>query len=287
VTTSEGERAGTASAGISRSAGFTALVLANALWAGTYTAGKIALAELSPIELNALRFTLAALLLSPVLVRNRRQIAALWYDRRGLLVLGQLILLGWVLNKTLEYSGLALSTAADVALLISTESLFTAVLAWTLLGERATRSGVAALVVGMAGAYLIVARGFVPDLSTHVGGAQRILGDLLVILSLFIEAAYTIRGKAVLGRWPPLLFTSLTIAGSLIFWLPAGVGAVAAGGWPHLSLGGALGVLYMAVFATVGGYWLWFRGLTVIDGAAAAPLLFIQPLLGTLLAVWL
>ena len=34
-------------------------------------------------------------------------------------------------------------------------------------------------------------------------------------------------------------------------------------------------------------YWLWFRGLTVFEGSAAAPLLFIQPLLGTVLAVWL
>src|SRR5262249_35423061 len=162
---------------ISRGAGVTALVLANALWAGTYAAGKIALEQLSPIELNALRFALAALLLSPVLIRNRRLLAGLRHDRRALLVLAQLILLGWVLNKTLEYSGLALSTAADVALLISTESLFTAVLAWTLLGEQATRAGVSALVIGMVGAYLIVARGFVPDLGAQVGGAQRIVGD--------------------------------------------------------------------------------------------------------------
>jgi drug/metabolite transporter (DMT)-like permease len=43
----------------------------------------------------------------------------------------------------------------------------------------------------------------------------------------------------------------------------------------------------MAVVATVVAYWLWFRGLSVIEGSAAAPLLFIQPLLGTAIAVWL
>jgi drug/metabolite transporter (DMT)-like permease len=63
--------------------------------------------------------------------------------------------------------------------------------------------------------------------------------------------------------------------------------AVAQSGWPQLSLSGWLGVGYMAVFSTVVAYWLWFRGLTVFEGSAAAPLLFIQPLLGTLLAVWL
>ena len=48
------------------------LVAANVLWAGTYTAGKIALRELSPVELNALRFSLAALILSPALMRGWR-----------------------------------------------------------------------------------------------------------------------------------------------------------------------------------------------------------------------
>ncbi len=148
----------------------------------------------------------------------------------------QLILLGWVLNKTLEYVGLSLSTAADVALLISTESIFTAILSWTLLRERVRGSGVLAIVAGLAGAYLIVARGLVPSLASG-GGALRIVGDLLVILSLLVEAAYTIRGKTVLVRWPPLLFTSLTITGSLVVWLPAGAIAVARAGWPHLAGG--------------------------------------------------
>jgi drug/metabolite transporter (DMT)-like permease len=272
--------------GVSRGAGFAALILANALWAGTYTAGKIALGQLTPVELNALRFTLAALALSPVLIRNRRELLGLIRDRRALFTLAQLILLGWVLNKTFEYVGLALSTAADVALLISTESLFTALLAWTVLRERVTRTGVLALVVGMLGAYLIVARGPAPDLSSS-GGSWRIIGDLLVILSLFIEAIYTIKGKTVLVRWPPLLFTSLTITGSLVVWLPAGAIAVAQAGWPQLTPLSILAVFYMALVATVVAYWLWFRGLSVIAGSAAAPLLFIQPLVGAALAVWL
>src|SRR5690242_13187248 len=105
--------------------------------------------------------------------------------------------------------------------------------------------GILALVAGMAGAYLVVARGLVPDLRGEGGAGPRVAGDLLVIFSLLIEAGYTIRGKAALGRWPPLLFTALTITGSLVVWLPAGAAAVAAGGWPRLSPAGALGVAYM------------------------------------------
>ncbi len=265
---------------------FATLALGNALWAGTYTAGKIALGALSPVELNAIRFLLAALLLSPVLIRGWRRIPR---DPATLGALALAVLLGWVLNKIFEYSGLALSTASDVALLIATESLFTALLSWTLLRERVTRAGVAALVVGLAGAYLIVARGLLPDLGgvgAHgVRPLARIVGDLLVVFSLLIEAGYTVRGKAVLDRVPPLLFTSATITGSLLVWIPAGAAAVAVSGLPHITLAQGLAIIYMAAVATVAAYYLWFRGLSVLDGSAAAPTLFIQPLLGAAIAI--
>lgn len=267
---------------LSHTGALLTLVLANALWAGTYTAGKIALRELSPVELNAMRFTLATLMLSPVLVRGWRTLPK---DRRTLLKLGQLVLLGFVLNKAFEYFGLALSTASDVALLIATESIFTALLSWTFLRERVTRSGVAALLVGLLGAYLIVERGFVPSLGA--GGSTRVIGDLLVVFSLLVEAGYTVSGKTTLTTVPPLLFVSITLAGSLFVWIPAGAVAVAQTGWPHLTLAGILAVLYMAGVATVTGYWLWFRALSVLDASTAAPTLFIQPLLGTALAIWL
>src|SRR5262249_28982617 len=159
-------------------------------------------------------------------------------------------------------------------------------LSWTFLREPVTRRGLAALGVGLAGVYLIVERGLAPNLGDG-GGSTRIVGDLLVVLALLMEAGYTVRGKQTLTRLPPLLFTSATITGSLVFWVPAGATAVAQAGWPHISTAGWLAVLYMALVATVAGYWLWFRALNVVDASAAAPMLFIQPLLGAALAIWL
>ena len=262
---------------------FFILIVCNALWAGTYAAGKIALRDLSPVELNAIRFLLASLILLPVTVRGWRQIPR---DRATLLALGRLVLLGWVLNKTFEYLGLSLSTASDVALLISTESLFTAVLSWTFLRERITRTGIAALLIGLTGAYLIVERGFMPSLG-GAAGHTRVLGDLLVVLSLMMEAGYTVTGKATISRIPPLLLVSVTLLGSLFVWVPAGTVAIIHSGWPHLTWPSVLAVLYMAAIATALCYWLWFRGLASVDASAAAPVLFIQPLLGALLAIWL
>jgi len=142
------------------------------------------------------------------------------------------------------------------------------------------------LFVGLAGVYLVVARGLVPDLSGP-SGIARIVGDLLVILALAFEAGYTVGGKASLERLPPLLLTALSVAGCLVVWIPAGAIAIAINGSPQMTTGAWLAIGYMAAFATVGGYWMWFRGLTVIEASSAAPFLFIQPLLGAALGVML
>jgi drug/metabolite transporter (DMT)-like permease len=269
---------------ISRPEALTLLATGNALWAGTYAAGKLALARLSFVELNALRFTIATVVLLPILWSGRAILYRELSDRRSLYVLARLVFLGFVLNKAFEYAGLSLSTAVDAALLIATESIFTAVLSWIVLDETVTWSGIAALIVGIAGVYLVVARGLVPDLGGP-NGMSRIAGDLLIILALMFEAGYTVGGKASLVRIPPLLLTSLSVAGSLIVWIPAGAIAVMSGGFPTMTGGVWLGVGYMAIFGTIVGYWMWFRGLSVIDASHAAPFLFIQPLLGAALGV--
>jgi drug/metabolite transporter (DMT)-like permease len=260
------------------------LILGNALWAGTYTAGKVALENLSFVELNAVRFTLATVLLLPVLWMGRATLKRELSTRASLLELTRLVFLGFVLNKAFEYAGLSMSTAVDVALLIATESIFTAVLSWIVLDEAVTASGIMALAIGFAGVYLVVARGLVPDLSGP-SGATRIIGDLLVIFALMFEAGYTVGGKASLERIPPLLLTALSVAGSLVIWIPAGTIAIAISGPPHLTTTIWLAIGYLAAFATIAGYWMWFRGLTVIEASSAAPFLFIQPLLGAALGV--
>lgn len=119
--------------------------------------------------------------------------------RRDLPQLALLVLAGFVINQLLEYAGLSLSTAADVALLITSESI-----------------GIA-LVLGTVGMYLIVEQGLIPHLPGG-GGTLRILGDLLVIAGLISESFYTVHGKALFTKYPPFLITTAALIGSLVLW---------------------------------------------------------------------
>ncbi len=259
------------------------LILANVLWACSYVAAKYALRDISVNMMNALRMIISALVLLPMLIALRKELNL---TRRDLPQLALLAIVGIVLAKTLEFGGLALSTASDVALLITSESIFTAALSWLMLRERFKPLTGIALLLGLLGVYLIVERSLVPNIPPG-GGALRILGDLLVVLALIFESFYTVRGKALLVKHPPLLITSAAIAGSAIVWVPLAGGEILYSGWHPLSLTAWLGVGWLAIMSTVVAYLAWFKGLEQVDGSAAASTLFVQPLLGTLLAILL
>jgi drug/metabolite transporter (DMT)-like permease len=260
--------------------GWLMLIFANCVFAGAYVAGKFALTAVSPVTLNALRFTVASVVLAPVVVRGWRRLRM---DRADYITFITVSLLSFVLNKLFEYFGVNLSTASDSALLIAGEGICTALLAWVVLHERATWLHGAALVMGVLGVYLIIERGFVPHLDAG-GGGRRILGDALFVISLIFEAVASIISKRLAGRFSPLLVTAATVVGSLVVWIPAGAVDIALHGL-HLTPLAVGGVLYQALCITVIGYILWFGGLQVIAGTGAAATLFLQPLVGTLLAV--
>ncbi len=264
-----------------RSLSWSLLILANVLWACSYVAAKVALRDVSVNLMLALRMGMAALVLLPLLIARRGELNL---TRRDLPQLALLALVGFVINKLLEYGGLALTTASDVALLITSESIYTAALSWLLLRERFRPLTGAALLLGFAGVYLIIERSLVPNIPAG-GGAWRVVGDLLVVLALIFEALYTVRGKALLVKHSPLLVTAAAIVGSMVFWLPLGGWEVLHSGWPSISVPGWLAIGWMAIMSTAIAYLLWFQGLAKVEGSAAASALFIQPLLGTLLAI--
>src|ERR1700694_5180181 len=257
------------------------LILANALWACSYVAAKFALRDTSVNLMNALRMIISALVLLPFLIAWRKDLNL---TRRDIPQLAVRALIGFVINKILEFGGLALTTASDVALLITSESIFTAGLSWILLRERFKPLTGFALLLGLFGVYLIVERSLIPNIPSG-GGVWRIAGDLLVILALLFEAFYTVRGKSLLVKYSPLLITAVSIVVSMVFWTPVAAWEIIFTGWHPIGLVAWLAIAWVALMCTVVAYLIWFQGLTHVNGSAAASTLFIQPLLGTFLAI--
>jgi drug/metabolite transporter (DMT)-like permease len=266
----------------SRQRGWALLIGSNIIFAGAYVSGKFALGDISPVKLNFLRFIAASLLLLPVVLQHRKKLRM---NRTDAITFITVSFCSFVLNKLFEYWGLSMSTATDGALLISGEGIFTALLAWLFLKESMSIAKVSALALGVCGVYLIVMRGPIPQFVSEGPLDRRIFGDMLFLFSLFFEAIASIASKRLSGQYSPLLVTSATVVGSLFVWIPLGGVDIA---WSGLTLTTPVigGTAYL-VFMTVVGYYGWFAGLQLIEGSVAAATLFLQPMIGTILAILL
>lgn len=257
------------------------LVAANLMWGSSWVVAKELFATLTPLQVAAWRMIGAGLPLTPL---------AVWMARRGLLpprdwpLLLLLALIGFVLPKALNLWGVSLSTAASASLLMSIEPLFTLLLGVLILRERVTRTKLAALLLGGAGTWLIIARGWGwPDLRSL--GA---LGDLVFVAGLLTEAGYSVLGKRMLARGSPLTLTTATIVASLVFWLPIAAWDLALHGPPPVTPGTIAALAYLSVALTIVGYWIWFYALEHVDAGRVGLTIFVQPLAGTLLSIgWL
>ncbi len=256
------------------------LVGANVLWGSSWVVAKLVLHELSPLQISAWRMIgaapVAALWLIPALRRNPLPPGA-WPT---LLVLG---FVGFVGRKFLNLWGLSLTTATHASLLTAVEPLFTIALGCLLLAEAFTRRRAGAFLCGAGGAWLLVTEG------GGWGGLESgaMLGDLIFIAGLMLEAGYSVVGKSLLTRHAPAVVTMATVLASLVFWVPLAGWDAYHNGWPALTPAVLAGLAFLSLGCTVLAYWVWFHALRELEAGLAALTIFVQPLWGTLLSVWL
>ena len=256
------------------------LVLASAAWGASYVVAKVALQEISPPLLAALRFSIAAAVLWLILLARSRTTLPTRTDAARLIVLGAI---GVGANGLLGYWGVSLTTATDAALLIVGEVLFTTLLAVLLIGERLSRLRMAALLVGLLGAIVLILGGAAT--STPEAPA-RALGDLLILCGLAFESAYTVLGTRLSRRYHPLSVLTISLSGSCLVWLPV-IAFSARSGISLPSAGAIAGVLYLAVVTSVACYLVWFGVLRKVGATLGALSLLAQPVVGAALGILL
>ncbi len=275
---------------MNRKVAIALLVFANVLWGSSYVVAKVALKEVPPPLLGALRVILTSALLWPFLIWRERagqSGARGWIEPMPLgdaLRLAGLGLLGVGASYLLDYWGIRLSTATDASLMIVAEVIFTALLAALLAGERLGYRKRAGVLVGIAGV-LILVLGNAPVGEADGAGWARAAGDGLILACLLCESIYTVLGASLARKYQPLTVLTLANTGSLLIWLPILVWYVVTGRFPALSLAAIAGIVYLAAFTSALCYLIWFSVLRVAGSSLGAVSLFVQPLVGSLLGL--
>jgi drug/metabolite transporter (DMT)-like permease len=259
-----------------RALGFAACAVASSLWGCGFFFGKIALDEMSFAHMVLYRFLFAIVVLLPLLVTHRPGL-----NRRewGLLVVASF--LGVPLQFLIQFYALSITTVSHASLMVGTMPVILAVGAAVFAHERMDRVGWIALAGSTCGAGLIALGG-----GLHTKGGATLAGDLLVVVSLLIALFWILINKQLVERHSPVVVTAYgLLLGTLMLmvWVPVRYGMPPVAG---VSMKAWLALAGSGVLCTATTTLLWNWGMTQVPASQAGVLLNMEPLIGSVLGVF-
>ena len=255
------------------------LFLVAALWGSYPAVTKLALADLPPFVLSAVRCVLASMFLGILLLRRGlRDLRALTpADLKDFAFLG---FCGVLISTTFTYVAVYLTTASNAVILQASTPVIVALGARFYLGERLRRIQWLGVAVSAAGMVLVVTRGQWAALRLSNLHA----GDFIVIFSLIGWSAYTIYGKRVLGLHSPALATTVSYTLGTLMLLPLAAATLPLFPPPRFASATAWAVVfYQAILGAVAHVW-WYEGVRAVGPSRSAIFMNFQPVVGVLLA---
>lgn len=253
-------------------------------WGSAYVVAKEILRDgLTPIAIATFRFLLAGALFLPVLLLNkiRNREYRLFIERKDVPVLLLLALTGVTFYFIVQYTGIKMAGASIASITVSllspiVISLFSA----KVLKERLTKKQVLGIGIASIGTATVVA-GTTLSLGND---ANFLIGSLILLLTPFLWATYTIAGKRILEKYDPLLTVAyVNIFGALCL-IPFSLAENSFQGIFSLTMNEWLGILYLGSICSLLGYLIWFYVLKQISATVTSSFMFAQPLITVLLA---
>jgi drug/metabolite transporter (DMT)-like permease len=150
-----------------------------------------------------------------------------------------------------------------------------------MLKERLSVRKIFGVAIGLTGAVLLILfRG------KGLDEESTLLGDFLILLNATCYGVYLILAKPLMRKYSPVTVVKWVFTFGLIFVLPFGLSQVGAINWsmPNKIV---LEIVYVVVFTTFFAYLLNIYGLKKVSPTVASSFIYLQPILTTLIAVYL
>jgi drug/metabolite transporter (DMT)-like permease len=248
------------------------------LFGASFVASKIALSQLSPVQLIFLRFSLAAVLFYAISPR----LGGPSPDRAGRLKILLLALFEPGAYFFLEAMGIQRTLASTAAILICTIPLFVLLLEAFWLKVRVVPAEVVLILLSMGGIFMLVAAGGIAE---ALGGS--LAGNLLILAAALSASIYTVLAKRLLQRYSVLTVTRLQSLYAALLYLPFAAWDWFTRGFVTIRTESWLAVLYLAVGCSFLAYWLLNYSLSCVKASTVSAFTNVIPVVGTGLAVLL
>jgi drug/metabolite transporter (DMT)-like permease len=258
-----------------------AIALAAALWATDAYFRSALLTHLGAAQIVLAEDALITLALLPSLIRNRAELRRLGV--RGWIAAVVLGAGPQAVATVLFTASFAYKSFAVTYVLQQTQPLIAVVLAGILLGERRRAAYWPALVLALAGVYLVV---FAPDLKGPVGSlpSGRVEAALLALGAAALWALGTVLGRFLSARISFATTTSLRVTLALPVLLAIALGSGGAAGLTHYRAGDVPSLLGLAIIPGLLALLLYYRALKVTPASLSTIAEMAFPVAATLIA---
>jgi drug/metabolite transporter (DMT)-like permease len=248
------------------------------LWGASWPAGRTLALAMPPLSGSAWRFTFAAALLAAWAAWRVRDWPTLtprqWF---GLAAAGVIGVAGYALFFMLALQRVEAGRAAVV---VTTNPVFTTLLAAWLFKERFNARIALGMACALAGAVTVLTQGAPLKLLTGAIGT----GEWLLLGCVAAWVGYTLIARALLAGIDSLLGTAVSaVFGCALLWAVALVGeggAQAIASLAALSPEGWGSMVFLAVGSTVLAYAWYFRGVAELGAGTAASYISLVPVFG-------
>jgi drug/metabolite transporter (DMT)-like permease len=255
--------------------GAICLTLATSIWGSMYVVSKYVLDFVPPFTLLWLRYALAATVLAVIMLMSRKHKVA----GKDILLLAWIGFIGYFISVGAQFIGTKLSDAHTGALLTASAPVFTFLFARLLLGESITRRKLLALILSVIGMVAVIG----------VSGNESINleGCIFLTIAAFTWALLSVYVKKASSRYSSLTITTYAILFALLFTTPVAIGemrnqAVQIFANPKVWMG----ILYIGLISTALAFFLWNKGLDLLEAGVGSLFFCFQPVVGCLLG-WL
>jgi len=241
-----------------------------ALWASAFPFIRIGLRSFDPISLAALRFFVAAIVVTGWLLWRRPKIPSF----ADMLRLAACAAVGIVAYNVLLNSGQRTVSAGAASFIVNTVPVITALIAIVFQGERFSLAAWIGTAISFLGITVITVG--LP------GGLKFGEGAVIVFAAAVCQAVFfTLQRSLVATYGAKVCAAFMILLGSLCLtpWLPGAIGQAG-----HATAAGVLSVIYLGVFPAAIGYATWGVAQAHFGASRAANFLYLVPPFATGLA---
>jgi drug/metabolite transporter (DMT)-like permease len=251
------------------------ILIQQTLGALCFPVGRYGLGIIEPFKFAFYRFLLATIVLLGLTKLRKQDPPIERADYGRIVVLGFIIILG---NQVMYLWGQSLTAAGHGSVLFATTPIWVMILAAIFLREQLTWKKIVGGSLAVAGAFTIITAGSLKL------GAEYLVGDLIILVSVWAWAVYAILGKPLAEKYGALRITAYALSVGALAYAPFGLYRAITFDYSRATTAGWMAIIYFALGSSVASYVIWYWLLKKMTASRLAVYSNIQPILATSVA---